>query len=81
MEVLGRDPGREAYRVAITAAPGRVTTAWVPEALMAPTRLSHEAAYEWIAGRKKQIEQAVLAMSNGTRVKAPFDTIELAEDQ
>ena len=80
MRVLGRDPGREAYRVAVDAAQGRVT-AWVPESLMAPTKLCHEAAYEWIADQKSKIEKAVLAKANGAPAKAPFDKIELAEDK
>ena len=86
MEVKGRDPETECYRVHHDV-DGRVVTALVPERLAADTRLiaarpTHQTAYVWMAENKKQIEAAITKLARGKgRVKAPFDQITVIEDR
>ena len=86
MDVLGRDAGREAYRVAIWAA-GRRIEGWVPEALIAeglarPDAPRHRSAYEWLAIHRDRIETALLALTEGRAPPSPpFNRILLAEER
>ncbi len=86
MEIRGRDPATECYRVDITIA-DRTVTALVPERLAADTHLtgsrpSHQTAYEWMAENKKKIEAAIATLARGTgRPEAPYDQITLIEER
>jgi hypothetical protein len=86
MEIRGRDPATECYRVDLTV-DGRTITALVPERLAADTRLigarpSHQEAYVWMAEYKDRIEAAIIQLARGeTRLKPPFDEIILTEDR
>jgi molybdenum cofactor biosynthesis enzyme MoaA len=86
MEIRGRDPATECYRVDLTV-DGRTVTALVPERLAADLRLigarpSHQEAYVWMAEYKDRIEAAITQLARGgTRPKAPFDQIILSEDR
>ena len=86
MEVLGRDPATESFRVVLTV-DGRQVTALVPERLAANVRLfaarpTHQTAQVWIAENQKQIEAAMTKLARGTgRPKAPFDQITLIEER
>ncbi|WP_435659610.1 hypothetical protein [Leisingera caerulea] len=86
MEIRGRDPETESYRVTLTV-DGRTVTALVPERLAADTRLigsrpSHQEAYVWMAENKDKIEAAITHLARGTRrPKAPFDQIVLIEER
>ncbi|UWQ51358.1 hypothetical protein K3722_08250 [Leisingera caerulea] len=86
MEIRGRDPETESYRVTLTV-DGRTVTALVPERLAADTRLigsrpSHQEAYVWMAEYKDKIEAAITHLARGTRrPKAPFDQIVLIEER
>ena len=76
VEVQGRDPVREAYRVETDA--GR---AFVPEFLMASlrpgARPTHQQAYEWIAAHRKPLAAAIEALANGQTPRHPYDTLSL----
>ncbi len=83
--MLGRDPASEMYRVAIKV-DGRRVVGLVPERLMS-TGLpltggrGHGIAYEWLSRHGKQIEDTLKTLATGDgRVKAPFDTVVLAEE-
>ena len=86
MDIKGRDPATECYRVVVDV-DGRAVRALVPERLAVTRRLfgsrpSHQMAYVWIAENKDRIEAAVTAMARGkTRIKAPFDQITLVKDR
>ncbi|WP_372572917.1 hypothetical protein [Ruegeria jejuensis] len=86
MEIRGRDPATECYRVSLTV-DGREVTGLVPERLAADLRLigsrpSHQTAYVWMAENKKKITAAIEILARGTgRPKAPFDQIILIEDR
>jgi hypothetical protein len=86
MEVKGRDPETECYRVAMEV-DGRSVTALVPERLAADrplvgSRPSHQDAYVWMAGHKDKIEAAIAMLARGTgRPKAPYDQIILIEER
>ncbi len=86
MEIKGRDPATECYRV-VMQIDGRAVTALVPERLAADTRIvgarpTHQDAYVWIAGHKDKIETAIAALARGgRRPKAPYDQITLIEDR
>ncbi|MFL4471496.1 hypothetical protein ACERZ8_17035 [Tateyamaria armeniaca] len=86
MEIRGRDPATECYRVDLTV-DGRTVTALVPERLASGPRLfgarpSHQQAYVWMAQEKNGIEAAITQLARGgTRLKAPFDQIILTEDR
>ena len=85
MEVHGRDPATECYRVTHEV-DGQVVTALVPERLAANLRIaarpSHQTAYVWIAGHKDKIEKTIAQLARGTgRPKAPFDQITLVPSQ
>ena len=86
MEIRGRDPATECYRVDITI-DNRTVTALVPERLAAEMRLigarpSHQTAYVWMAENKNKIESAIAILARGTgRPKAPFDQITLIEER
>ncbi|MDJ0827174.1 MAG: hypothetical protein QNJ16_16910 [Rhodobacter sp.] len=85
MEVKGRDPATECYRV-VTQVDGRRVTALVPERLAADLRLtgarpSHQDAYVWMAGHKNKIEAAIAQLARGgRRPRAPYDQITLIEE-
>ena len=86
MEVKGRDPATECYRV-IHEVDGTMVSALVPERLAADLRLggvrpSHQSAYVWMADNKEKIEAAIARLARGKgRPKAPFDQITLIEDR
>ena len=78
--MLGRDPGREAYRIRTDAG----ATAWVPECLMdnglrPGARPTHQEAYEWIAARRGTLEDAVTQRLRGATPRPPFDLVTLEE--
>ncbi|KUF08880.1 hypothetical protein [Pseudoponticoccus marisrubri] len=76
VEVQGRDPAREAYRV--QTASGQ---AWVPECLMGGLRPgdrpSHQEAYEWIAAHRAGIARAVALLARGRTPPRPYDILDL----
>ncbi|MEX0320091.1 MAG: hypothetical protein AB3N21_19205 [Ruegeria sp.] len=86
MEIRGRDPATECYRVDLDV-DGRTVTALVPERLAADMRLigtrpSHQTAYVWMAENKEKIEAAIAMLARGTgRPRAPFDQITLIEER
>ena len=86
MEIKGRDPATESYRVTVDVDGGSVT-ALVPERLAADLRLigarpSHQTAYVWMAANKEKIEAAIMDLARGSaRLKAPFDQITLVEER
>ncbi len=85
MEILGRDPATESYRVSISI-DDRKVDALVPERLSAGNRLiaarpTHQTAYVWIAANEDKIEAAIAKLARGQgRPKAPFDQITLIEE-
>ncbi|SLN44630.1 hypothetical protein TRL7639_02380 [Falsiruegeria litorea R37] len=86
MEVRGRDPGTECYRVTHDV-DGRTVTALVPERLAADLRLfgsrpSHQMAYVWMAENKDKIEAAIAKLARGKGApRPPFDQITLIEER
>ncbi|KIC08360.1 hypothetical protein RA19_20530 [Leisingera sp. ANG-M1] len=86
MEIRGRDPETECYRVELQV-DGRTVKALVPERLAADTRLigsrpSHQDAYVWMAEHKAKIEAAITLLARGSkRPKAPYDQIILIEER
>ncbi len=86
MEIRGRDPATECYRVDVQI-DSRTVTALVPERLAADMRLigarpSHQTAYVWMAEHKDKIEAAIATLARGTgRPKAPYDQITLIEER
>jgi len=86
MDVKGRDPATESYRV-IHEVDGAPVSALVPERLAADLRLggarpSHQSAYVWMAENQEKIEAAIARLARGKgRPKAPFDQITLIEDR
>ncbi len=86
MEVKGRDPATECYRV-VHEVDGKSVMALVPERLAAGMHLigarpSHQDAYVWMAAHKDKIEAAIAQLARGTRrPKAPYDQITLIEDR
>lgn len=84
MDVKGRDPGTECYRVTHDV-DGRTVTALVPERFAADLRLtgarpSHQDAYVWMAQHKTKIETAIDQLARGKRPKKPFDQIALLKE-
>ena len=84
MEVKGRDPATECYRVTHDV-DGRRVTALVPERFAADLRLvgarpSHQDAYVWMAEHKTRIEIAIDRLARGKKPRAPFDQIALVEE-
>ncbi|MGI9388579.1 MAG: hypothetical protein ACR2O1_00860 [Boseongicola sp.] len=85
MEIKGRDPATESYRVVVEV-DGRDVTALVPERLAADFRVigsrpSHQTAYVWIAAHRTKIEATIEALARGsTRMKSPFDQITLVRE-
>jgi len=85
VEVLGRDPVAEAYRVAAVV-DGRRVVGLLPERLIsAGLPLTgghgHQTAYEWIARHTGKIEETLKTLATGRgRVKAPFDAVVLVEE-
>ena len=85
MEIKGRDPATESYRV-VTTVDGAPVTALVPERLAAGritlgSRPSHQTAYVWIAANRDKIEDAIAKRAKGSRrVRAPFDQITLVKE-
>lgn len=85
VEIQGRDPATEAYRVVVDV-DGAPVSALVPERLAAGrlqlgSRPSHQTAYVWIAANTDKIERAITQMAKGaTRIKAPFDQITLVKE-
>lgn len=86
MEIKGRDIATESYRVEIEVGDRKVT-GLVPERLASDLRVigsrpTHQTAYVWIAGNKKNIEAAITMLACGRgRPKAPFDQITLIEER
>ena len=84
MEVKGRDPATESYRV-IHEVDGREVAALVPERfasglLATAARPSHQDAYIWMAEHKAKIESAIAQLAKGKKPRAPFDQITLLKD-
>ena len=84
MEVKGRDPATECYRVTHEV-DGMVVNALVPERFasdmhLTGSRPSHQDAYVWIAGHQTQIEAAIAQLSQGKRPRAPYDQITLVKE-
>ena len=84
MEVHGRDPATECYRVTHDV-DGKEVTALVPERLAGDVRMaarpSHQMAYVWLAGNKTKIEKAITQLAKGTtRPRAPYDQITLVKE-
>lgn len=85
MEIKGRDPATESYRIVVEV-DGRSITALVPERLAADFRVigsrpSHQTAYVWIAAHKDKVADAIAKLARGsTRIKSPFDQITLVEE-
>ncbi len=84
MDVKGRDPETECYRVTHDV-DGRQVTALVPERFaaglnMVGARPSHQDAYVWMAGNKTKIETAIDQLARGKTPRAPFDQIVLLKD-
>ncbi|MBV2361315.1 hypothetical protein KUH32_16240 [Thalassococcus sp. CAU 1522] len=75
VEVKGRDPAREAYR--IRTADGE---AWLPECLIDTLRPgqrpSHQEAYEWIAAHDRALSRAVATLAAGRTPHRPFDILQ-----
>ena len=86
MQIKGRDPATECYRVVFDV-DGRSVVALVPERLAADRRLiaarpTHQTAYVWMAGNKEKIEAAITLLARGNRrPKAPFNQITLIEER
>ncbi len=86
MEIRGRDPATECYRVEHDV-DGRTVSALVPERLAADLRLvgsrpSHQDAYVWMAGHKHKIQAAIAMLARGSgRPRAPYDQITLIEER
>ena len=86
MEIKGRDPASESYRIVVEV-DGRNVTALVPERLAADfhmigARPSHQTAYVWIAAHREKIEAAITKLARGsTRLKSPFDQITLVKER
>jgi len=86
MEITGRDPASECYRVEVDIDGGCVH-ALVPERLASDLRLvgarpSHQDAYVWMAGHKDKIEAAIAKLARGQgRPRAPYDQITLIEER
>ncbi len=86
MQVKGRDPATECYRV-VMQVDGREVAALVPERLAADLRLvgarpSHQDAYVWMAAHNDKIEAAITQLARGRgRPRAPFDQITLIEER
>lgn len=84
MDVKGRDPATECYRVTHEVE-GAVVTALVPERFAEGLRLtgarpSHQDAYVWMAEHKAKIETAIAQLAQGKRPRAPFDQITLLKE-
>ncbi|MEL7116341.1 MAG: hypothetical protein AAGP08_12260 [Pseudomonadota bacterium] len=85
MDIRGRDPATECYRIVVNV-DGRDVMGLVPERLAADLRLvgarpTHQDAYVWIAAHKDRIEAAIEALASGSKPpKRPFDQITLSED-
>lgn len=83
--MLGRDPGREAYRVA-TVVDGARVVGLVPERLMSANLPlvgghGHGLAYEWLARNNVAIEATLKTLATGNgRIRSPFDAVVLAEE-
>ena len=86
MDVRGRDPVTECYRVVVNV-DGREVMGLVPERHAADfrqpaARPSHQDAYVWLAANRQKIETAIANLARGTgRVKPPFDEITLIEER
>ena len=79
LEVHGRHPETDAYRVSVAEPHGRLT-GLVPSHLMDTPPLGaprHQPAYEWIARHAADIEASLLARAAGRAVRSPFDIVSL----
>ena len=85
MDIKGRDPATECYRVVLDV-DGQTVTALVPERFAADLRLtgarpSHQDAYVWMAENNEKIKAAITQLARGDRrPKPPFDQITLIQD-
>ncbi|MEM9549996.1 MAG: hypothetical protein AAGA05_02405 [Pseudomonadota bacterium] len=85
MDIRGRDPETESYRVDVDL-DGRTVSALVPERLAADrlligARPSHQTAYVWIAENQDRIAAAIAKLDSGGRPRAPFDQIVLVGER
>ena len=80
LQVLGRDPGREAYRIRTDVG----ACAWVPECLIDTLRPgdrpTHQEAYQWIAAHRTALQNAVDRRRAGKAPRPPFDLVTLTGD-
>ncbi len=81
MNVLGKTRDAEAYRISVEIG-GEEVVAHVPDALLSAehgqeAKVSHEAAYEWIATLRHEVEEAIRTLKGGGTPPAPFDQITL----
>jgi hypothetical protein len=81
MEVIGKTADASAYRVAIDIGGDRVV-ALVPDALLSAehgqdAKVSHGAAYDWIATQARDLERAIETLAKGGTPRPPFDQITL----
>lgn len=84
MDVKGRDPATECYRVVHTV-DGAEVVALVPERFasslhLTGSRPSHQDAYVWIAEHREKIETAIAQLAKGKKPRAPFDQITLVKE-
>ena len=84
MEVKGRDPATECYRV-VHDVDGMEVTALVPERFAVDFRIigsrpSHQSAYVWMAENKSKIENAIAQLASGNTPRAPFDQITIVKE-
>lgn len=83
VEVQGRDPAREAYRLCIRVQDATVR-AWLPECLIPSlrpgSRPSHQEAYEWIAAHRRALRRAIEELAQGGTPRRPYDILTLIED-
>ena len=84
MEVPGRSPARQAWRLR-AALPGGPRALWLPEALSVEDwRLSsppgHADACAGIGRNRARIEAPIAALGRGALPRRPFDRLTLAED-
>jgi hypothetical protein len=81
MEVIGKTTDATAYRVALDLGGQRVV-AHVPDTLLSAeygqdAKVSHTAAYEWIATQHHDLARAIETLVKGGIPRAPFDQITL----
>ena len=77
MEVLGRDPMREGYRVKARGAVAVVPDVVISRHGALTGGRGHQTAYDWIARNAAAIETAMDTLARGEAARPPFDMLEL----